>query len=136
MPEETTLSTAQCIAAMDSMLERAAVANAEPYRPRKSAPATKRRSARGRPQTAATRRKLKEKQRLSHAERARQAGNLSPIRAARQDAGLTLNDAAAKALISARSLRRAESDPRSVSGLTLARIGAALALRPSELLRD
>jgi len=123
--EETTLSTAEGIAAMDALLARHAAANAEPFRGRRR---------RGRRQTATTRRKLKEKQRVNHAARALQAGGLSPLRAARLDAGLTLGDAASKALISERSFRRAEADPKTVSPLTLARIAAALNLRPSELL--
>jgi len=82
MAEETTLSTAECIAAMDALLARAAVANAEPYRARKrgaAANADYRGSRRGRRQTVATRRKLKEKQRVYHAAKALQAGNLEDV---------------------------------------------------------
>lgn len=134
MAEETSLSNEECIARMDAWLERQAEANAQAYPARKRSDRRQTATTRGgRRQTATTRRKLKEKQRAHHASRALE-GEVSPLRRARLERGLTLDDAAAAALVSARSFRRAETNPAAVSPLTLARVAAAMQLPPSELL--
>lgn len=87
----------------------------------------------GRKQRPETRRKLARAQFEHHRALALQT-DVSPLRRARLDAGLTLNEAAKRAHVSERTFQRAEVSPASVSAASFARICASFKLPPAELL--
>ena len=87
----------------------------------------------GRKQRPETRRKLAKAQFEAHKRKALQAG-VSPLRRARLEAGLTLDEAAKRAHVSERTFQRAECSPESVSPASFARICASLKLAPAALL--
>lgn len=123
MPDRT---TAEICASVDRYLAEQAASYREPPR--------RRRRGGGRPQRASTRRKLSQHQFERHRARALEQAAIAPLRRVRLERGLTLDQAAKRALVSPRTFRRAEQDPESVSPPSWARIAASLKLPPAALL--
>lgn len=126
--------TAEICESVDAMLDALRDSHHEPPRKRSRSAAADAGSRRGRPQRQVTRAKLSQIQFDAHRARALAQTDLAPLRRVRLERGLTLDQAAKRALVSPRTFRRAEQEPDRVSAASWARIAHSLKLPPSALL--